>query len=93
MRYRCSVRNKASANGEKVYNTGKPCMHGHLSDRLTASGRCVECHNAGRRKESKPRKHEMTGISAQALEEKMRHLPSDVIPGGKVFFMGKQVNK
>lgn len=28
---------------EWLYNTGKPCKHGHLSNRRTQDGSCVEC--------------------------------------------------
>lgn len=36
-------RKEALAKGLKRYFTGKPCKHGHISER-TISG-CVECHN------------------------------------------------
>jgi hypothetical protein len=36
-------RAEAKAQGLKFYNTGKPCKHGHLSDRYTKYGKCVEC--------------------------------------------------
>ena len=25
------------------FNTGKPCVRGHIADRYTTSGQCVEC--------------------------------------------------
>lgn len=34
---------EAVAKGLRVYNTGKPCKHGHISDRYVLSGMCVEC--------------------------------------------------
>jgi len=37
------TRKEALAKGLKRYFTGKPCKHGHISER-TASG-CIECHN------------------------------------------------
>ena len=36
-------RAEAKAFGLKMYNTGKPCKHGHLSDRYTSTGVCQEC--------------------------------------------------
>jgi hypothetical protein len=33
----------AKAQGLKFYNTGKPCKHGHLSDRYTSTAICLEC--------------------------------------------------
>lgn len=34
---------EAKALSLKFYNTGKPCKHGHLSDRYTSTAVCVEC--------------------------------------------------
>jgi hypothetical protein len=36
-------RAEAKALGLKFYNTGKPCKHGHLSDRYASTAICVEC--------------------------------------------------
>lgn len=36
-------RKEAIAAGVPVFRTGKPCRRGHLSERQTASGTCVEC--------------------------------------------------
>lgn len=33
----------AVKSGLSTYNTGLPCIKGHLSDRYTASGGCIEC--------------------------------------------------
>lgn len=33
----------AKAAGETTYFTGRPCKHGHVALRCTASGSCVEC--------------------------------------------------
>jgi len=38
-----SERWDAAKSGLSTYNTGKPCSKGHISDRYTASGGCVEC--------------------------------------------------
>lgn len=35
---------QAKAQGLKRYFTGKPCKHGHLSERLVSNRRCCECH-------------------------------------------------
>jgi len=32
------------ASGEQFYRTGKPCVHGHVTDRYI-SGQCVACAN------------------------------------------------
>jgi len=36
-------RKEAAAAGLKKYNTGRPCKHGHLSDRYVDSGACSAC--------------------------------------------------
>ena len=36
-------RAEAKAQDLKFYNTGKPCKHGHLSDRYTSTAICVDC--------------------------------------------------
>ena len=39
---RCDIRQAAELAGAKRYFTGKPCKHGHISERYI-SGACVEC--------------------------------------------------
>lgn len=34
---------KAKRRGAKRFFTGKPCKHGHVSDRLTSNRACIEC--------------------------------------------------
>jgi 5-methylcytosine-specific restriction endonuclease McrA len=41
-----SSRQAAMAIGVKTYFTGKPCLHGHICERLTSNGRCYECARA-----------------------------------------------
>lgn len=36
-------RQQAVVNGEGKYSTGKPCKHGHTSDRYTHNGNCETC--------------------------------------------------
>lgn len=36
-------RREAIVAGVKTYNTGKPCKHGHTSDRYTSTAICIEC--------------------------------------------------
>ena len=36
-------RKQAQEQGLKFYFTGKPCKHGHVSERRTANGHCVVC--------------------------------------------------
>ena len=37
----------------KRYFTGKPCKYGHVDDRKTSNGRCVECDRLDSLKRSK----------------------------------------
>jgi hypothetical protein len=37
------TRKEAKAAGLKFYETGKPCIRGHLSQRRVSSGHCVDC--------------------------------------------------
>lgn len=40
------LRKAAIERGLTRYFTGKPCPHGHVAERLSKSGMCVECNNA-----------------------------------------------
>lgn len=45
----CAKRDEAKLAGQARYFTGNPCSRGHVSDRYTAGGACVDCtrdHNA-----------------------------------------------
>lgn len=37
------TRQQAFTLGRSKYYTGKPCVHGHISERYTASGACAAC--------------------------------------------------
>lgn len=43
-------RKEARARGLTRYFTGKPCKHGHVSERFSRNGVCVECMPESRRK-------------------------------------------
>lgn len=36
-------RNEAISVGQSRYFTGRPCKYGHLSERNTVTGACLEC--------------------------------------------------
>lgn len=38
-----STRKEAKLVGDKYYDTGKPCKHGHYSKRTVATSNCYEC--------------------------------------------------
>ncbi len=45
-------RREAKALGLKTYNNGKPCPNGHVGERRTDSGVCVECRNRKKRQKA-----------------------------------------
>lgn len=42
-RFKSEERTKATELGEKSYFSIRPCKKGHLSERYTSSGQCMEC--------------------------------------------------
>jgi hypothetical protein len=38
------TRKEAVASRLIRYFTGKPCKHGHVAERRTDTGNCIECH-------------------------------------------------
>ena len=38
-----NVRQVASDCGDEFYDTGRPCASGHIAERRTSSGKCLEC--------------------------------------------------
>ncbi|UPY96245.1 MULTISPECIES: hypothetical protein [Pectobacterium] len=38
------TRLEAAKGGMNKFYTGKPCKHGHLSERWTLNGGCVQCN-------------------------------------------------
>lgn len=55
-------RAEAQQQKSKRYNDGKPCRHGHLSDRLTSTGQCCECKNT---REKTKRKENLEAYKAK----------------------------
>lgn len=51
-------RRKAKEAGERFYETGAPCKHGHISKRYTGTGICAQCAiEATLRTQAKKREH------------------------------------
>ena len=57
------MRAKARAGGGTRYSTGIPCENGHLAERMTGTGICVECQRAKRKRRPRPKKSERTLLS------------------------------
>ena len=51
-------RKEAKGLGLSRYFTGKPCKHGHIAERDTGAGRCVECNRGWGRAEDNATKAE-----------------------------------
>jgi hypothetical protein len=45
------TRKEALEQGSTRYFTGEPCGRGHVAERYTARGNCVECQEEARRRE------------------------------------------
>lgn len=81
------TRKEAQASDSKVYFTGKPCPHGHLSLRRTVNSACTECVSlnnklkwaAGAVKPSKNRKatNEKWNASSKGVSAKQRWKEKD----------------
>lgn len=50
-------RSEAKASSLKKYFTGKPCKHGHISERRVSTGSCISCCKANQKKEYQSRKN------------------------------------
>lgn len=76
------------------YFTGKPCKNGHLSERSISNGGCLECHrlrNARHRSKKKGGQEIVNEKVSSHVAVVDEHLPKGVIPGARVFIMGRQV--
>lgn len=51
-------RKAAMTVNSAVYNTGKPCANGHLANRSTVNGTCVECAKTANEKSASKRRPE-----------------------------------
>lgn len=65
----CATREEAQAVGARIFFTGKPCRHGHVSVRLTATGACAACRQEQHRKSA--------GLSSKRREDYLCHLGRD----------------
>jgi len=76
--HRMLSRSKSKDLGLKHYYTGKPCKHGHYSDRFTATGICVECgrvHSARIRESQPDRRARYQPAANASIKERSRSDP------------------
>lgn len=64
-----ATRAEAKQAGALRYNTGKPCKHGHVSDRRTSDAKCIEC-SVEREKVRPPRNSSQDVAARSAYREK-----------------------
>lgn len=71
-------RDKSRSLGLMHYYTGKPCKHGHYSDRFTVTGICVDCgriHSASIRKAQPERRSRYQAAANKSIKERSRSDP------------------
>jgi len=71
-------RNRAMLDGRSRYYTGKPCKRGHVAERQTVNGLCVECRleNVRRNRESEESR-ERDRVNTRAWRAKRGTRPSE----------------
>ena len=101
------TRKSAQEANSKRYFTGNPCPKGHIADRFTSSGSCVEClyfkrstpevrerSNAWRREKRKDPEYLLTEKrQRQARREAIRGTPKDIAKRKKISEYGKNVRR
>jgi len=60
----CPFRAHAVVSGASTYNTGIACRNGHLANRITANGTCVECARIANAKSREKRKDRIKATNA-----------------------------
>jgi hypothetical protein len=65
-------RKDALARGLTKYITGKPCKHGHIAERRTDTGNCIECQRL--RARTPERKEDMRLYYAKTKSQRLRQL-------------------
>lgn len=83
------ARVKALYLGLKKFTTGVACANGHMAERSTATGQCLPCRSE--QKERYLTRDVKTAKAEIEREAMLRAKPEGIIPGARVFFMGKQV--
>jgi len=68
-RFQPMERAAALAAGVTTYFTGRPCVHGHVSERMTCSGQCLECNKIRLRRYAVEKKEVVRGYSAKNYQK------------------------
>lgn len=63
-----STKDDARSAGLKYYQTGAPCIHGHVAERLVSTGACAECNRIRSREEQRKK----WAADPEAMKKKAR---------------------
>lgn len=68
------TRQSAKESGAKLYFTGKPCKNGHVTNRITSNGYCLECSRLATRtyRENNPDRFAQSQALSKAKRKKHR---------------------
>ena len=71
---------RAEAREQGLINffTGKPCINGHVSERVVKKGECIDCMKIRSKKRSKKKSQKRKELEKKEYEEKKRLNP-DII--------------
>jgi predicted RNA-binding protein YlxR (DUF448 family) len=72
-------RKEAKAIGLTRYFTGKPCKHGHVSERHVSHGGCYVCTNERTSNWKKNNKHKVNAICSKRKAAKLQRTPKWLI--------------
>jgi len=63
------TRQEAIAQGLRIYNSGNPCVHGHVAGRYAANGRCLVCNKQKLKEHRNRKKSERHATGVLRLKE------------------------
>ena len=73
---RAAERNDAKKRGALTYFTGKPCTSGHIAERSTSSGGCIECRREYDRRAYRENPGKSAAKAAKRYAAKADHIKS-----------------
>ena len=90
-----SARRKAELAGAKTYTSENPCARGHTGPRRTQCGSCFECRRENQSTYLSKRLAEAESADiefANDVSDRARDIGRKIIPGARVFLMGREVS-
>lgn len=83
------LKKEAIALGLKKYFTGKPCKHGHISERYVAGGDCICCHKIYAQSVAKKQNkycREWRVINAEKVKKHYEKTRDEKLSNNRVFY-------